>query len=197
MSPKTKKIIGNVVFVLFIGLLIWPTSRSYFQQVLMKIGFFKPKLEFNSAPKEAVTGAVASAFNNVSFVNSQGETVKVTDLRGKVVFINFWATWCPPCRAEMPSINVLYDNYKDNSNIVFLIVEIEGDKAKAEAFVKEQKLTLPISFPNSDIPKEWLSESIPSTVILDKEGRVATRHEDMADYSSPDVDKFIQDLINK
>ncbi len=78
-----------------------------------------------------------------------------------------------------------------------MIVEIEGDKAKAEAFVKGQKLTLPISFPNSDIPKEWLSESIPSTVILDKEGRVATRHEGMADYSSPDVDKFIQGLINK
>jgi Thiol-disulfide isomerase and thioredoxins len=197
MSPKTKKITGNVVFVLFIGLLIWPTSRGYFQQILMKIGFFKPKLEVNAAPKEVLTGAMANAFSNVSFVNSQGETVKVGDLRGKVVFINFWATWCPPCRAEMPSINVLYDNYKDNSNIVFLIVEIEGDKAKAEAFVKGQKLTLPISFPDSDIPKEWLSESIPSTVILDKEGRIATRHEGMADYSSLDVDKFIQDLINK
>lgn len=197
MSPKTKKIIGNVVFVLFIGLLIWPTSRGYFQQILMKIGFFKPKLEVNAAPKGVLEGAMANTFSNVSFVNSQGETVKVGDLRGKVVFINFWATWCPPCRAEMPSINVLYENYKDNSNIVFLIVEIEGDKAKAEAFVKGQNLTLPISFPDSDIPKEWLSESIPSTVILDKEGRVATRHEGMADYSSPDVDKFIQDLINK
>ena len=197
MNPKTKKIIGNVVFVLVIGLLIWPTSRGYFQQILMKIGFFKPKLEINSAPKESVTPATANVFSNVSFVNSLGEAVKMADLKGKVVFINFWATWCPPCRAEMPSINVLYDSYKDNPNIVFLIVEIEGDKAKAEAFVKEQKLTLPISFPNSDIPKEWLSGSIPSTVILDKEGRVATRHEGMADYSSPEVDKFIQDLINK
>jgi thiol-disulfide isomerase/thioredoxin len=121
----------------------------------------------------------------------------VADLKGKVVFINFWATWCAPCRAEMPSINVLYDRYKDNANMVFLIVEIEGRKAKAEAFMKEQQLTLPISFPNSDIPKEWLSGSIPSTVILDKAGNVATRHEGMADYSSPDVGKFIQDLINK
>jgi len=197
MNPKTKKIIGNVVFVLVVGLLIWPTSRGYFQQILMKIGFFKPKLEINSASKESVTPATANVFSNVSFVNSLGEAVKMADLKGKVVFINFWATWCPPCRAEMPSINVLYDSYKDNPNIVFLIVEIEGDKAKAEAFVKEQKLTLPISFPNSDIPKEWLSGSIPSTVILDKEGQVATRHEGMADYSSPEVDKFIQDLINK
>ncbi len=97
----------------------------------------------------------------------------------------------------MPSINVLYERYKDDPNIVFLIVEIEGDRAKAEAFMKEQQLILPISFPNSDIPKEWLSGPIPSTVILDKAGKIATRHEGMADYSSPDVGKFMQDLINK
>jgi len=197
MSPKTRNIIGNVVFVLLIGLLIWPTSRSYFQQFLMKLGFFNPKLELVSATKESDGRAPETSFNHVSFVNSLGETVKVADLKGKVVFINFWATWCAPCRAEMPSINVLYDRYKDNANMVFLIVEIEGRKAKAEAFMKKQQLTLPISFPNSDIPKEWLSGSIPSTVILDKAGNVATRHEGMADYSSPDVGKFIQDLINK
>jgi len=197
MSPKTKKIIGNVVFVLFIGLLIWPTSRSYFQQFLLKMGFFKPILELNSASKESDRVAPEGAFNHVSFINSLGETVRVADLKGKVVFINFWATWCSPCRAEMPSINVLYDRYKDSPNMVFLIVEIEGDKAKAGAFLEEQQLTLPISFPNSDIPKEWLSGSIPSTVILDKAGKVAARHEGMADYSSPDVGKFIQDLINK
>ncbi|MDR2271621.1 MAG: TlpA family protein disulfide reductase [Sphingobacterium sp.] len=198
MNPKTKKIIGNVVFVLLIGLLIWPTSRGYFQQMLMKIGLFKPKLE---APKQTgkTTGAAAAnrVDHAVSFVNHLGETVQVSDLKGKVVFINFWATWCGPCRAEMPSINVLYDKFKDNPAVVFLIVEIEGDKEKAAAFVKNEKLTLPISYPNSDIPKEWLSESIPTTVILDKEGNLATRHEGMADYSTPDVATFIQDLINK
>ncbi|HAE65631.1 MULTISPECIES: TlpA family protein disulfide reductase [Sphingobacterium] len=197
MSPKTRNIIGNVVFVLLIGLLIWPTSRSYFQQFLMKLGFFNPKLELVSTTKESDRRAPETSFNHVSFVNSRGETIKVADLKGKVVFINFWATWCAPCRAEMPSINVLYERYKDDPNIVFLIVEIEGDRAKAEAFMKEQQLILPISFPNSDIPKEWLSGPIPSTVILDKAGKIATRHEGMADYSSPDVGKFMQDLINK
>ncbi|PUV25670.1 TlpA family protein disulfide reductase [Sphingobacterium athyrii] len=197
MNPKTKKIIGNVVFVLFIGLLIWPTSRSYFQQLLMKIGLFKPKLEVPKQVAEPIDAVAKPVSNTVSFVNPLGETIQVADLKGKVVFINFWATWCGPCRAEMPSINVLYDKFKDNPNIVFLIVEIEGDKEKAAAFVKNEKLTLPISYPNSDIPKEWLSESIPSTVILGKDGKLATRHEGMADYSTPDVATFIQDLINK
>ncbi|RKO72849.1 TlpA family protein disulfide reductase [Sphingobacterium puteale] len=197
MNPKTKKIIGNVVFVLFIGLLIWPTSRSYFQQLLMKIGLFKPKLEVPQQVAEPLSSGTENVGKGVTFMNHLGETVSVADLKGKVVFINFWATWCGPCRAEMPSINVLYDKFKDNPNVVFLIVEIEGDKEKAAAFVKNEKLTLPISYPNSDIPKEWLSESIPSTVILGKDGNLATRHEGMADYSKPDVATFIQDLINK
>jgi hypothetical protein len=64
MSPKTKKIIGNVVFVLLIGLLIWPTSRSYFQQFLMKMGFFKPKLELNSASKDSDRVASGGAFSH-------------------------------------------------------------------------------------------------------------------------------------
>ncbi|GAA4176767.1 hypothetical protein GCM10022218_24470 [Sphingobacterium ginsenosidimutans] len=165
--------------------------------MLMKIGLFKPTLEVPKKAAEPIDAGGKSASNTVSFVNHLGETVQVADLKGKVVFINFWATWCGPCRAEMPSINVLYDKFKDNPNIVFLIVEIEGDKEKAAAFVKNEKLTLPISYPNSDIPKEWLSESIPSTVILDKGGNLATRHEGMADYSTPDVATFIQDLINK
>lgn len=197
MNTKTKKIVGNVVFVLLIALIIWPTSRSYFQQMLMKIGLFKPKLEVPKKHSEPVANVSANSVNTASFVNHMGETIHVADLKGKVVFINFWATWCPPCRAEMPSINVLYDKFKDNPHVVFLIVEIEGDKDKAAAFVANEKLTLPISYPNSDIPKEWLSESIPSTVILDKEGHLASRHEGMADYSTPDVTKFIQDLIDK
>ncbi|MDM1293131.1 redoxin domain-containing protein [Sphingobacterium sp. N143] len=196
MNPKVKKGIGNIVFVVVIALLLWPTSRTYFQQMLMKVGLFKPKLETpQPVPDQGAVPAAQSAA--VSFVNHLGETINVSDLKGKVVFVNFWATWCPPCRAEMPSINVLYDKFKDNANIVFLIVEIEGEKEKAAAFVKGEKLTLPISFPNSDIPKEWLSGSIPTTVILDKEGNLATRHEGMADYATTEVSTFIQSLINK
>ncbi|AIM36632.1 TlpA family protein disulfide reductase [Sphingobacterium sp. SG20118] len=194
MNPKTKKIIVNVVFAVFLLLLLWPTSRAYFQQGLMKIGLFKPSLE---EPKKIDSASTIPTQNNISFKNDMGEVVHMTDLKGKVVFINFWATWCPPCIAEMPSIAVLYERLKDNKDVVFLIVEIEGESEKANKFMQGKQLTLPVYYPNSQIPQEWLGGSIPTTIIINKEGEIATKHEGLADYSRQDVSDFIIELTKK
>lgn len=192
MNPKTKKIIGNSVFVVIILLLLWPTSRAYFQQGLMKIGLFKPTLE----EPEKINSQI-SVQNNISFKNDKGEIVNMNDLKGKVVFINFWATWCPPCIAEMPSIATLYERLKGNSEVVFLIVEIEGESEKANKFMAGKQLNLPVYYPNSQIPKEWLGGSIPTTLIINKHGEIATKHEGLADYSRQEVSDFIIELTKK
>jgi len=192
MNPKTKKIIGNSVFVVIILLLLWPTSRAYFQQGLMKIGLFKPTLE----EPEKIDSQI-SVQNNISFKNDKGEIVNMNDLKGKVVFINFWATWCPPCIAEMPSIATLYERLKGNSEVVFLIVEIEGESEKANKFMAGKQLNLPVYYPNSQIPKEWLGGSIPTTLIINKHGEIATKHEGLADYSRQEVSDFIIELTKK
>lgn len=192
MNPKTKKIIGNSVFVVIILLLLWPTSRAYFQQGLMKIGLFKPTLE----EPEKLDSQI-SVHNNISFKNDKGEIVNMNDLKGKVVFINFWATWCPPCIAEMPSIATLYERLKGNSEVVFLIVEIEGESEKANKFMAGKQLNLPVYYPNSQIPKEWLGGSIPTTLIINKHGEIATKHEGLADYSRQEVSDFIIELTKK
>jgi len=131
------------------------------------------------------------------FSDDAGQPVDILDLKGKVVFLNFWATWCPPCKAEMPSIQKLVEKFKGNDKVVFMLVEIEHEKDKAHAFLKDNKLKLPIYYPESEIPSEWLGQSIPTTVILDKDGRIAARHEGMADYDRKEVFEFITDLINK
>jgi thiol-disulfide isomerase/thioredoxin len=192
MNPKTKKIIGNSVFVVIILLLLWPTSRAYFQQGLMKIGLFKPTLE----EPEKIDSQI-SVQNNISFKNDKGEIVNMNDLKGKVVFINFWATWCPPCIAEMPSIATLYERLKGNSEVVFLIVEIEGESDKANKFMAGKQLNLPVYYPNSQIPKEWLGGSIPTTLIINKHGEIATKHKGLADYSRQEVSDFIIELTKK
>jgi len=199
MKDKRKpwKIIGNVLFVALIVALIIPASRSWFQQGLMKMGLFKPNLETPSDSAEVPEEQKQAKATNVSFSNEEGEVVSIADLAGKVVFVNFWATWCPPCKAEMPSIQALKDKFKDNDQVVFMLVEIDGEAEKAREFMEQGEMDLPVYFPETEIPSNWLGQSIPTTVILDKEGNIAAHHEGMADYSRKEVFDFMTTLINK
>lgn len=76
------------------------------------------------------------------------------------------------------------------------MVEIEGERDKAEVFMQSENLSFPIHFPQRNIPSEWLGGAIPTTIILDKDGKIAAKHEGMADYSSPQVSDFLLDLAN-
>ncbi|TJZ63465.1 TlpA family protein disulfide reductase [Sphingobacterium olei] len=198
---KKKKISIFIFIILTIVcvVLLWPNSCPFIKQGLTRLGFFKPDVE-TSVEKTAptVTEEQVSEYTPVSasFMDSDNKPINTADLKGKVVFINFWATWCPPCRAEMPSIEKLYKKFENNDQIVFLIVEIENDVDGTKKFLSEQKLSLPIFYPNSEIPSAWLGGSIPTTVILDKTGKIAVRKEGMYDYSTKEVEEFIANLIN-
>lgn len=196
-KKKFWKITSNIIFGLIVLVMLIPTSRIWVQQGLMKIGLFKPKLEQPAAAPAAEATTEDKAPVTAVFSDDAGQPVDILDLKGKVVFLNFWATWCPPCKAEMPSIQKLVEKFKGNDKVVFMLVEIEHEKDKAHAFLKDNKLKLPIYYPESEIPSEWLGQSIPTTVILDKDGRIAARHEGMADYDRKEVFEFITDLINK
>lgn len=195
-KKKLWRHVGNVFFFGLVILLLVPSGRTWVQQGLMKLGLFKPSLE---APvvkgKEGEEDLKIG--EDVVFLNDNEQRVPLADLKGKVVFINFWATWCPPCKAEMPSIQILKDKFKDNDKVVFMLVEIESEKEKANTFMKAGNMDLPIYYTGSSIPREWLGGSIPTTVILDKEGNTVAHHAGMADYSKKEVFEFITDLIDK
>lgn len=198
-KKKVWKVVSNIIILGLVILLILPSGRTWVQQGLMKIGLFKPTLE---KPEEmAQTGDInlpgSSRFAGVAFFDDKGGRVSIADLEGKVVFLNFWATWCPPCKAEMPSIQVLKEKFKDDETVAFLLVEIEGEKEKARDFMKKGGMDLPVYYPESQIPTEWLEGAIPTTVILDKTGNIAARHEGMADYARTEVSDFITELTQK
>ncbi|MFZ4861689.1 redoxin family protein [Sphingobacterium sp. Mn56C] len=197
-GKKKKNIISNLLFVVAILILLWPTSRLFLQQQLMKIGFFRPALEAPAIGQgEDKVDITAINTDKAVFVDDQERLYDTEKLKGKVVFINFWATWCGPCRAEMPSIQQLYNKFKANDNLVFLLVEIENDSSGTQKFLARQKLQLPIVYPSSTIPKNWLGGSIPTTVILNKAGNIAAKEEGMADYSTKKVVDFIQNLLDQ
>ena len=200
---KNKSFNKSILLYILIGivaiLFLWPASSEIIQEGLMKIGILPTQTEKTTSNTDTNQGTESSMvlLESVSLSNQEGNIIQTQNLTGKVVFINFWATWCGPCRAEMPSIQKLYDKYKDNDQVEFLLVEIEKDHQGAEAFLKEESLNLPIYFPESPIPQAWLSDAIPSTVVLNKQGHLAFDHKGMADYSSKEFEDFLITLINQ
>ncbi|QIH34716.1 TlpA disulfide reductase family protein [Sphingobacterium sp. DR205] len=136
-----------------------------------------------------------AAVPDVLFTNENGDAVSLKSLKGKVVFINFWATWCPPCIHEMPSIDKLKQNYKGNDNIVFLMVDVDGTMEKSKAFMEKNNYDLQVYIPKSSIPANFLGSAIPTTVILDKNGDMINRLEGGRDYSSPEIVQALNELI--
>lgn len=190
------KIIYGVLVILIL-LMFWPASRAVLQQGLMKIGLFKPKVENASTTTDAHTSELAATNEGVTLADVNGKSIHTSELKGKVVFINFWATWCGPCVAEMPSIQKLIAKIGQQDDMEFMLVEVEGDMNVAQDFLKKQKLDLPVFVPESEIPSTWMSGAIPATVVLDKHGQRVFTHKGMADYSDPEFVDYLKKLASK
>lgn len=134
------------------------------------------KAEENKKNSQDANKAKAPDF---TLVDQYGKTHKLSDYKGKVVFLNFWATWCPPCRSELPNIEDIYKEYgKDNNNVIILGVTApnlgrEGSKQDIIDFMNKNSYTFPVMFDNNgDIMNEYSIQAFPTTFIIDKEGNV-------------------------
>ena len=114
-------------------------------------------------------GSLAQDFNLTLF---SGETLALSDLRGQVVVLNFWASWCPPCRWEMPSFESMYQEYRDQG-VVFVGVAVSDFEEDARAFADMTGVTYPIGRDLSGIARDYRVLSLPTTVFIDTEGKVA------------------------
>ena len=101
-----------------------------------------------------------------------GDAVTLSELRGKAVLVNFWATWCPPCRAEMPAIQKLYDEYKERGFVVLAVNATYQDTSSAiPGFVEEHNLTFPILLDNTgDSADQYQLRSLPSSFFIGRDG---------------------------
>ncbi|MGZ3822898.1 MAG: TlpA family protein disulfide reductase [Mucilaginibacter sp.] len=161
--------------------------KSWVIMGFMMLGFFKPPVPA-AKPGEKLEQAPAMVLQS-----SNGQIIDLQEQKGKVVFINFWATWCAPCLAELPSINDLYLKVKDNPNIVFLCVDVDSDLPKSSAFLqKKGYLFPPYKGVIDNLPKQFYSGNIPTTLVIDKKGFVVFNHIDRANY---DDKQFTQYLI--
>lgn len=104
-----------------------------------------------------------------------GETVKLSDLRGQAVLVNLWATWCPPCRAEMQAIETVYNEYKDQGFTVLAVnMTYQDNQFDIMPFVEEQQLTFPILLDEtSEMASAYQLKSLPSSYFIDREGIIS------------------------
>ncbi|TKB97946.1 TlpA family protein disulfide reductase [Pedobacter cryophilus] len=183
------------MLIFLITLLVSPQVKGFFIQGLMKIGLFQPDVPKQSEETASTSEALVEENSEVIlFKNEAGEMVNLADLKGKVVFINFWATWCPPCIAEMPSINKLQQQFKDNKNVVFLMVDVDNNLEKSMKFMKSKKFDLKVFTPASQIPPNYLGGSIPTTLLINKKGEIVFKHEGGADYTNTEFATYLDKM---
>lgn len=178
---------GNILFYGAILLLIFnPAAKGWLLQQLMAVGLFKAEIKKEAPATRQPPEAIA-----FSYRDEKGGVLSTADLKGKVVFINFWATWCPPCIAEMPSLHDLYNQFRDDERIVFLFINEDEDRGKAVAFLAKKGYAMPMVTRAGNVPSEIYSGTLPTTVVLNKEGNIVFKEEGLAKYNSSE---FIHQL---
>jgi peroxiredoxin len=127
-----------------------------------------------------------------------GTTVSLESLRGKVVFLNVWATWCEPCREEMPSMQTLYDDFKGNKDFVMLAVsqDTKGRAAVAPYVAKNGYHFTILLDPENKIGETYDVSGVPETFIIDRKGQIVAHHMGAFDWSRPDVKDALQQLLD-
>lgn len=193
MKKKTKKslIEWGVIMAVFGGLYftgLHTEVLGFLQRGILATGIMDPDLEKDSEIAVNETGPKADF--SMSLVNSKGEKVAMEDLRGKVIFFNIWATWCPPCIAEMPGINKLY-NEVDKNKVVFIMLSVDQDFQKAVDYNNKKGYDFEIYEAPAGIPQMYNTQSIPTTYVINARGDLVLTHMGMGDYNTEEFKKFL------
>lgn len=181
-----------LILVFVLAMLISPQFKGIIIQGLMKIGLFQPAIPEQSDQASSPVVSTTETGEGLLFADEDGNIIRLADLKGKVVFINFWATWCPPCIAEMHSINKLKDKFKDNPNVVFIMLDMDSDLKKSLKFMERKNYNLDVYIPASQISRDYFAGALPTTLLFDKSGKLVFKHEGGADYSNTEFEKFLE-----
>ena len=127
----------------------------------------------------------------------EGNRIPFEKFKGKVVFLNMWATWCGPCRAEMPGIQNLYEKV-DREKIIFVMLSIdrESDLKKVSDYMLAKQFTFQAYVPSGQLPSLLRVPSIPTTFVISKEGQVVRKEVGTMNYDTPKFQKFLEELSN-
>jgi thiol-disulfide isomerase/thioredoxin len=177
----------NIIIVIIILAMIIPGTRKPIQIFVNKLIAFSP-----SVTSEEDRTAIADY--NWTLEKNNKDRMDFSALEGKVILVNYWATWCPPCIAEMPSFQLLYEDYGDKIDFLFVSSE---DHETVRGFLNRKNYTLPAFRPLSEAPAPLNGKTLPTTFLIDKTGNIVIRKVGAADWNSENVRKTIDELLAK
>ena len=189
---KAKKKSGkifDIVFIILVVVSLIPPVRRELSSFVISLTLRSPKINEQAEDKTLPAEELQWELENM-----QGEVFFLKEYTGKPVFLNFWATWCPPCRAEMPSIQKLYNTHKDN--VQFILVSYEN-KEVIMSFLESKGFELPVYTSQYRAPDKIYSNSLPTTYIISSDGNVVLSHKGTANWNSEKVNNLLNELSNK
>jgi len=132
---------------------------------------------------------------NLQLTTLDGQPVSLESFRGKAIFMNFWATWCPPCLAEMPLIDNLYQDM-EGENVAFVIISTDDNLELVQRFVAAKGYTLPMYRLAGNVPEVYNVRTLPTTYVIAPDGDMATVHVGMANYNTRGFRNFLKETAN-
>jgi cytochrome c biogenesis protein CcmG/thiol:disulfide interchange protein DsbE len=157
----------------------WMADRRLWSAVLLVVGLIGGGwIAASAAPDSGMTGGLIPApregFLAPSFelADPSGQTFRLVDLRGQVVVVNFWASWCPPCKAEMPDLAAAYQSHREEGLVILGVnTTYQDDAQTAIEFAKAQGVTFPILLDQrGEVARQYLVSALPTTYFIDRQG---------------------------
>ncbi|MBV7268660.1 TlpA family protein disulfide reductase [Winogradskyella luteola] len=184
---KAKLTKRNIIFFIIIAVLIIPQTREPLQILLHKgLSYINQSSLIDKDER------VSIAYSNWKLKSDNSRSLTFNNTKGKVVFINFWATWCPPCIAEMPNLQLLYNDYSDKVEFLFVTTD---DFETVEKFKNKKNFNFEVFNSLNEIPEELYTRSIPRTFIINKRGEIVVDESGAVDWNSETVRSQLNDLL--
>jgi thiol-disulfide isomerase/thioredoxin len=186
-----KKEITQWIFIILIGAALYASGYhteviGRIQSVLLYTGILQPDTDTSIMHGQR-------AEYNMPLLTIDGKQIYLSEFEGKTIFMNLWATWCPPCIAEMPNIQRLYNDIKDNDDIVFVMASLDQDPQKAWDFVKRKEFTFPV-YSVIAKPRVYDSSVVPTTYVISPKGEIIMEHQGMAKYDTDEFKNFLRSV---
>jgi thiol-disulfide isomerase/thioredoxin len=176
-------ILSLFALVYFTGLL--PVIQGAIQSVFLSTGLITPKLE-------RVDLTELDFDYQGRFLDFEGKQIDLQSYRGKTLFINLWASWCGPCRAEMPHISELYKSLENEPTIEFLLVGLDNDIEKSRKFLEGKSWSFPTAHASFGLNSSLQSSSIPTTLVVSPAGKIIFYQEGMSNFNTDEFRDFLK-----